>query len=211
MSDTPAPESTSEGSGQTDANAVEGQVQEGGTGNAGGGSTITTDWEAEAKKWQGKYDKLSAAQQQPKPVEPNPTTALAQPDAVALVDLLDKRMALREARSVAREQYPMARQSVLDSWTKFGSEQDYLDVVERDHIEVNSLIEREKTRIESELREQFEQQFGKMSAPPTNNSGVTGAEGEYTAADLAKMSLSEYNEFAEKHPDVVQRILSKDS
>jgi len=119
---------------------------------------------------------------------------------------LHNAMLLYSQVGTVREEFPEASAALFGDLSQYGSVDALRAAAQRSHEARKAEKDAMKAEIEADLKAKFEAQYGgelQEEAPPSGGDAPSGVP---TAAQLARMSLSELQEFEEKNPGVIRRI-----
>jgi hypothetical protein len=169
--------------------------------------------QAQARDWQGRYDRVQAALQPPVVTPPTATPAGNVPagfDPAAFAeDLLARAFsatALTTAAEKLRSEFPHADPSFYESdvLKDFGSVEALRAAVEADHARVEAIV---SARLAAAGVTATPVEGAPSPLGPAGNGGVPVG-GDPTPQQLAAMSPMELGKFMDSNPGVVERVLA---
>lgn len=162
--------------------------------------------EAEAARLKAELDKLKGASGDE---TPTPAAGLT---AEQIQEQVRQAMRREEARTreltaavaTAKEQYPNAEASVLDS-SRYETAEEFLAAAQASHDRFTSHVDELAAKKEEELRARYAEKFGELPAPVETPADTPT--GDPTVEQLSSMSVSQLEELEARTPGVIDRVL----
>lgn len=162
--------------------------------------------EAKAAELQAELEKLKGASGDETPVPTAGLTAEQVQEQVrqAMRQEEVRTRGLASAVATAKEQYPDADPSVLDT-SKYETAEEFLAAAQASHEQVSSHLEARLADREKELRERYAAVHGELPAPvePPKDTPT----GDPTIEQLSAMSVPELDKLEKRAPGTIDRVL----
>jgi len=205
---------------------AQGSGGDGGTGgSADAGSLAAGDgsaWEARAREWQGKHDRLASELNQVRAdLDGIRGTGVGEPDANGVIEFdpdvfaarleerWTKRSELRDAAAALRGEFGYADDDIFAYAQEFDSVDALRAAAEASHARTQARVDSAVAEREAALRAEVTQKYGVRFDTPVT--GGQSPSGDPSIADIQAMSLREQIVFEDENPGVIDRVIRQAS
>lgn len=195
----------------------------GGTPDAGALAAGGDAWEARARDWQGKHDRLAARlnQLEGQLAQSDAGNGVGEPDAEGIFEFdpdayarsIEERFAhrieMREAANALREEFGYADGDLFKRAHEFQDVDALRAALQTSHGRVAGEVERAVAEREASLRAEMSQKYGLRFETPVDGGQAPSA--DPSIDQIRAMSIHEQIQFEQANPGVIDRVLRQAS